>query len=291
MRTTAGTVLLLATAVLAGCTGQTDEPRPDPTGLVAQRLTELGQQAEAFSRLDVGDEDLAAWAVQDGTLRHWRLLDGTADSREVEQRYPAVDFAALHPTRLQSVVESLADGCDNGNFRVSVQALTPSAIVSELRCGDEEFEALGGSEPVAVRLGDEPLPDYGGLTVEETWQQVLDQASVLDPSRRLTSLTLDDERVAFGLSAASATNDCLPTVETARDGSRLSWRCDSPDAEPPLDLVRFDAAELAALQQQAMTDVGIIDPTGTEVRLARDVGGAARMTVRQGPRLSEVPLG
>ena len=288
--TTAGAALLLAAAALAGCNGTTDEPGPGATGLVAQRLTELGEQADAFARLDVGDEDLAAWAVQDGTLRHWRLLDGTTDSREVEQRYPAVDFAAIDPAQVQSGVESLAAECETGNFRVSVQALTPSALVSELRCGDEEFEALGGSAPVAVRLGDEPLPDYAGLTVEQTWQQALDQASVLDPSRRLTSLTLDDEHVTFGLSAASASNDCLPTVETARDGSRLSWRCDTPDSEPPLDLSGLDAAGLAALQQQAMSDVGIVDPAGTEVSLGRDVGGAARMTVRQGPRLAQVPL-
>ena len=39
-----------------------------------------------------------------------------------------------------------------------------------------------------------------------------------------------------------------------------------------------------------VSDVGIVDPAGTEVSLGRDVGGAARMTVRQGPLLAQVPL-
>lgn len=290
-RRTAWAGVLVVALALTSCTGSEETPTAGGPALVGQRLTELAQEADAFSRLDVGDEELAAWAVRDGELRHWRLAEGTSDSRSVEQEYPAVDFSGIDPAELQTRVEALAEGCDGANFRVTVQALTPSALVSELRCGDEEFEALGGADPVAVHLGDAALPDYGGLTVEETWDQLLAQAAVLDPSLRFTSLSLDEERIGFGLSAASATNGCQPAVDIARDGTDLAWRCDTPSAEPPVDLARFSAGELAALQQQAMSDVGVVDPAGVEVTIGRDLGGTARMTVRQGTRLSEVPLG
>ncbi|NLE98260.1 MAG: hypothetical protein GX596_09795, partial [Propionibacterium sp.] len=226
--------------------------------------------------------------AEGGAIQIWDLVDGLEARDTFSGRYPAAPFDAIDSEAIQREVEALTHECED-NYRITVNVVTPSAHVTELRCGETSFLELVATAPVRVHLGGTPLPDYAGASVEETWQHVLAQVALLDPDMAVSRIDVDDEQVGIWLAEHSATNDCLPSMSIARDGSEAGWACWSSARGPAIPLGGTTAAELAQLQRDVMTEAGIVGTDGLEATI--DVAnGVPALAVRQGPLGAEAPL-
>ncbi|NLE97363.1 MAG: hypothetical protein GX596_05165 [Propionibacterium sp.] len=280
----------IATAVaLAACSGGAP-PGPGPASVVAERLSELSGTAEEFSSLAVGREDLLAHTAEGDELQIWDLTEGLEFRDTFGGRYPAVPFEQLDADAIQAEVEALVAECDV-NVRVTVNAVTPSAHVTEMRCGEASFLELVATDPKQVHLAGEPLPDGTAVSVEETWEYVLALVARLDPDEVVSRVEIDDEEAYVWMSGNSATNDCVPSFSFARDGSDLGWACFSNPQGPPIPLGTMEAAELAGIQRAVMTEAGIDGTDGLEVTVGTSSAtGAPALRVQLGPSSAEAPL-
>lgn len=274
---------------LAACSAPEPEP-PAPSSVVAERLAELGATADAFSGVTVGRAAITARAVKDGTLQLWDLADGVRPVTEAVTGSPVVPFGELDPGAVQEQVARLAQQCEAGEYRASVDVITPDAMLGELRCGEDSFEGLTTQAPVSVQVNGEPLPDSTGASVEETWQVALDQLAELDPDLRVGSFSIDDEHVSLRLSDGSATGGCRPALVFERDGSDAKLACRGTGQEPGISLDGFTAADLTALQLEAQAAAGIVGTDGVQVTIGSNRRLEPELQVRRGSDQAAVPF-
>ncbi|SHJ07828.1 hypothetical protein SAMN02745244_01666 [Tessaracoccus bendigoensis DSM 12906] len=266
---------------LSACSAPEPEVTP-PASVVAERLVELGTAADAFSGVAVGRQAITARAVKDSTLQFWDLSDGVRPVTDAATNSAAVPFEELDPGAVQEQVAQLAKLCEASEFRVSVDVVTPSAMLGELRCGDDTFEGLTTHDPVAVRLNGSPLPSSMAVSVEETWQVVLDLLAELDPGLGVGSLSIDADTISLELSDGAATQGCRPALVFERDGSDVTNACRRTGQKPAISLAGFTAANLARLQLEAMEQAGIIGTDRASVSVDSSARLEPQLRVRQG---------
>lgn len=281
----------MAAALILGACTTPDPEAPEPASLVEERLVELAEVADGFSGIDVGRQELTAYALDGEELKHWNLVDDVEPGVAVNSAAPVVAFEDVDAAAVQEQVDSLAAECDASNYRISVDALTQSAMLAELRCGEESFSQLLTAEPTQVLLSGEPLADYSGASIEETWQLVLNQVELLDPDMTVTTISISDSEVSLRLWDNSATNGCRPVLNIAMDGSDVVWACWAPGTEPAIALRDYSASDLAAAQQAAMSDGGITSLNGLDITISPNSSLGAELSVRQGPNTATVRLG
>lgn len=280
-----------AIMALAGVSCTTEPaPQPEPASVVAVRIVELGGSAEAFSGIALGREALTARAVADGTLQYWDLTDGVRPVSGSSTPYAAVPFDQVDADKIQEMVTQLAAQCDQDEYRVSVDVLTPSAMLTELRCGDDTFEGLITHAPVSVLLDGAPLPDSSGTSVEETWQVALDLLETLDPSLAVGSVSIAPDTMSLQLSDAAATAGCRPALVLERDGTDITSACRRTQQEPPISLASFTATDLAQLQLGAMDQAGIVGPDSVRVSISSNQHLEPQLEVRRGSAEASIPL-
>ncbi|GAA2181137.1 hypothetical protein GCM10009785_14820 [Brooklawnia cerclae] len=284
-----GAVALAMTLVLGACT-QSPPDAPEPSSLVAERLAQLAEAADGFSKVSVGPEDLDAYALDGSDLKLWHLLDGVEPTTAVSTSGPAVSFDSVDGAAIQQQVETLSAQCQTAGYRVDVEAITPTAFAAELRCGDDSFSGLLTTEPTSVLLNGDPLPDHSGASIEQTWQTVLDQVATLDPSTTIAQLQIDEDDVSLRLADDSATNGCRPALVIAKDGSALTWACWATGTEAAIPLDGLTASGLAATQQAAMSAAGVAGTSGLEVTISTSATREPELRVQQGSQSATVPL-
>lgn len=281
--------LAVATLLLTACAaGPVDVD--DPASVVAERFADWSRAAEEFGALNVGPDAVTGVAVRDGATRSWNLTGEITELGEPATASASVPFADIDPAAVQNQVEDLARQCAPDRYRVTVQVVTETTLLSELRCGAAEGAALFTSPPVTVLLNGEPLPDSTGLSWEESWAAVLELIGVLDPELSVGSVTLTDEEVSLSLSDRAATNGCRPSLMIGRAGDSLAWACRRTGQEPGIALGGFSAADLATLQSQAMDSAGITAGSWLEVTIDSDRGYRPQLRVRSGAQTAAVPL-
>lgn len=210
--------LLVAAAAAAlgtgACTSTISDPPPPALDLVEERLAQLSQRAEAFASLIVDADLAAAFVVDDGTATRWHLTPTVSEVDDSGLPRPAVPFAELTPAEIAAEARALADECPD-SYAAEVTALTPSALLGEVRCVEDRTLA---------RLHGEPLPTFSQQWSAADWQRLLDLTiEVNSPS----ALETYKENVQLQDAAHESTQTIIRTM-LERDATFLQNMADHP---------------------------------------------------------------
>lgn len=253
--------LLVAAAAAAlgtgACTSTISDPPPPALDLVEERLAQLSQRAEAFASLIVDADLAAAFVVDDGTATRWHLTPTVSEVDDSGLPRPAVPFAELTPAEIAAEARALADECPD-SYAAEVTALTPSALLGEVRCVEDRTLA---------RLHGEPLPTFSQQWSAADWQRLLDLTIEVNGSPMVERISVREGEVLLMLGNTAMTNGCRPSIVLESDGEGLTWSCLRRLDPPPGTLEGWTGQDVALAIDEVAAGGRVSPGAGRQISL------------------------
>lgn len=255
--------------------------------MVEERLTELADSGVNFTGLTMDRELATALVARDGEIEEWGLGPELEQRGVASQPYPAIPFDAVDIPAVADRVRTQSGECGERDYFVEVQALTPSAILTTVRC-DANRTTTDRPSPIVALLNDERLPTFGEDWDVSDWQGLLHVVGVLAPGMQAQQLRVTPDDASVWLADQSATNGCRPAVALQRDGGDVGWLC-LGDEGVAADFSSWDAGQLHAATQEAAENANIEDREAMSSTVEAIPGGV-RVLVGQDGRTGSVEL-
>ncbi|MFV0451892.1 MAG: hypothetical protein ACK5LS_06560 [Propioniciclava sp.] len=240
----------------SGCTAVRARAEP-ATDQVSATLSAALNDVEGFSALDVTRSKIILHGVASGQAVR-RQLWPDLDTEPSFDRFAIVDSTDLDPDELQRQVTELAAVCPRGDYRIRVAAVTSSAHLTTVTCGDP------GTAAVASLLNGRPLGDLSGPWTSASWQTLADELVMLSPAGQMNSISIRDGRISFTFSDADASGTCQPIPWQALDGQAATMLCwERGGSEEPMALADLTGPALYRAAQEAEERAGIAEGQGS----------------------------